>query len=202
MKTDFSILKSLGMEDKKETKISTLSKGMKRKIEISRALINNPEILIFDEPNSGLDPITSKFIRDFMKKLSREGKTVLMATHYLYEAENVCDRVGILSDGKLIETGTIENLRNKFKEHDLEDISIKAITGQKHFFFLISSISNLQKIFQRGFRILRQLPFPTYTMITALALNLIAISAAVIGCALATAEDLKTKLIPNKIPFA
>jgi len=127
-KTDFKILDSLGIGDRKESRISTLSKGTKRKIEIARALINDPKILIFDEPTSGLDPITSRFIRDFMKELSKQGKTVFMATHYLHEAENLCHRVGILNEGKLIETGKIDDLRNKFKTHDLEDIFIRAIS--------------------------------------------------------------------------
>ena len=119
------------IKEKRDSKLGTLSKGMKKKIAISRALIHDPGILIFDEPTVGLDPITTHFIRKFMKDLSNEGKTVLMSTHNLHEAEILCDRVMILDKGKKVAYGTINELKRKFgvKEEgsDLEDIFLKAV---------------------------------------------------------------------------
>jgi len=124
-------LKMLEISDRIDSKIGTLSKGMQRKLGISRALINDPKIIIFDEPTTGLDPVTARFIRDFMRELTGEGKTVLMSTHYLHEAEILCDRVAILNRGKLIAEGAVDELKREFKGKDLEDVFMNAISKGK-----------------------------------------------------------------------
>ncbi|ODS36858.1 MAG: hypothetical protein A7316_00495 [Candidatus Altiarchaeales archaeon WOR_SM1_86-2] len=129
------LLDLLRIGEKMDSKIGTLSKGMKKKVAISRALIHNPQILIFDEPTVGLDPITSRFIREFMKNLSGRGKTVLMSTHNLHEAEILCDRVAILDRGKKAAYGSVEELKKKFgverEDSNLEDIFLKAVENKK-----------------------------------------------------------------------
>ncbi len=75
---------------------------MKRKVSIARTLIHDPDLLILDEPNSGLDPLTSFFIIDYLKKLPQQGKTIILSAHNLFHVEYICDRVAILKRGKLM----------------------------------------------------------------------------------------------------
>jgi len=113
------LLKDLGLSDRADDNIASLSNGMKRKVAIIRAILHDPEVLIFDEPTASLDPITSTSIRKFMEELSRRGKTVFFSTHNLYEAELICTRVVMLNKGKIILDGTIDELKDRFGEQIL-----------------------------------------------------------------------------------
>lgn len=95
-------------------KIGDLSKGMRRKVAIARSLINNPDVLIYDEPASGLDPMTSKYITDYITSLKETGKTVLFSAHNLYQVESMCDRILIMNEGKIITLGTMDEIRKEF----------------------------------------------------------------------------------------
>jgi ABC-2 type transport system ATP-binding protein len=98
----------------RERKIGDMSKGMKRKVAIARALVNDPEVLIFDEPASGLDPLTTNYIIEFTESLSEEGKTVVFSAHNLYHVESVCDRVIIMNEGDIIARGSLEEIRRDY----------------------------------------------------------------------------------------
>jgi ABC-2 type transport system ATP-binding protein len=98
----------------RERKIGDMSKGMKRKVAIARALVNDPEVLIFDEPASGLDPLTTNYIIEFTESLSEEGKTVVFSAHNLYHVESVCDRVIIMNEGDIIARGGLEEIRRDY----------------------------------------------------------------------------------------
>jgi ABC-2 type transport system ATP-binding protein len=89
-------LEMLDIWDKRDLPINEFSKGMKQKVGIARALIHDPKLLVFDEPTANLDPESSKVVRDFILKLKGEGKTILINTHNLNEAQRICDRIGIL----------------------------------------------------------------------------------------------------------
>ncbi|MEA1984858.1 MAG: ABC transporter ATP-binding protein [Euryarchaeota archaeon] len=95
-------------------KIGDLSKGMRRKVAIARSLINDPEVLIYDEPASGLDPMTSKYITDYISSLKSIGKTIVFSAHNLYQVERLCDRILIMKDGKKITLGTPEQIRQEY----------------------------------------------------------------------------------------
>ena len=95
-------------------KIGEFSKGMKRKAAIARSLIHDPELLIYDEATSGLDPMTSRFIADYMRRLKGEGKTIIISAHNLYQVEAVCDKVMILRRGQMVAFGNIHQLRDQF----------------------------------------------------------------------------------------
>ncbi len=97
-------------------RIGDMSKGMKRKVAIARSLVNDPEVLIYDEPGSGLDPLTTNYIIEFTAELAQAGKTVLFSAHNLFHVESICDRVLILNDGKIVARGTLESLREEFGE--------------------------------------------------------------------------------------
>jgi len=95
-------------------KIGEFSKGMKRKAAIARSLIHDPELLIYDEATSGLDPMTSRFIADYMRRLKGEGKTIVISANNLYQVEAVCDKVMILRRGQMVAFGNIHQLRDQF----------------------------------------------------------------------------------------
>lgn len=95
-------------------KIGEFSKGMKRKAAIARSLIHDPKLLIYDEATSGLDPMTSRFIADYLRTLKRDGKTIILSAHNLYQVEAICDKVMILRRGKMVAFGSLRELRDQF----------------------------------------------------------------------------------------
>lgn len=106
------------IEEFKEVTVSDLSTGMKQKISLVISIIHDPEIIIFDEPTNGLDVITAKTVTDFLLELKSLGKTVILSTHIFSLVEKLCDRVGIIIDGKMVADDTLNNLT---KDKSLED---------------------------------------------------------------------------------
>ena len=102
-------------------KICELSTGMKQKVSIVVSLLHNPEVIIFDEPTNGLDIVMVKKVLDYLKILKERGKTIIISTHELAQAEKLCDRIGIIMDGEMIITGTLEEICEKTGENNLED---------------------------------------------------------------------------------
>ncbi|MEY7847718.1 ATP-binding cassette domain-containing protein [Natrarchaeobius sp. A-rgal3] len=92
-------------------RIGNMSKGMKRKVAIARALVNDPEVLIFDEPASGLDPLTTNYIIEFTRELSDEGKTIVFSAHNLFHVESICDRIAVMNHGRIVARGSVESIR-------------------------------------------------------------------------------------------
>lgn len=99
--------------DHRHRAIGDMSKGMKRKVAIARALVNDPDVLIFDEPASGLDPKTTNYINEFVGDLADEGKTVVFSAHNLYHVESVCDRVAIMNEGVIVARGTLSEIQRE-----------------------------------------------------------------------------------------
>jgi ABC-2 type transport system ATP-binding protein len=94
--------------------LGDMSKGMKRKVAIARSLVNDPAVLIYDEPASGLDPLTTNYIIDFTAELAAAGKTVVFSAHNLYHVESVCDRIAIMNEGRIVADGTVTGLRDEY----------------------------------------------------------------------------------------
>lgn len=109
-------LEYVELKDRSEDLVKTLSGGMKRRLQIARALLHQPQILFLDEPTVGLDPQTRRRLWEIIKELNKQGMTMLLTTHYMDEVEYLCDRIGIMDSGKLIELGTLEELRAKHGE--------------------------------------------------------------------------------------
>lgn len=107
------------IEKFKEVKVADLSTGMKQKVSIVISIIHDPDIIIFDEPTNGLDVITAKTVTDFLCELKKEGKTVILSTHIFSLVEKLCDRVGIIIDGKMVQDDLLENMT---KEKSLEEV--------------------------------------------------------------------------------
>ena len=117
--------------DHRERRLGDMSKGMKRKVAIARSLVNDPDVLIYDEPASGLDPVTTNSVLEFTRELRAAGKTVVFSAHNLYHVESVCDRVVIMNEGRIVARGTIDEIREKHGEtayHVFTDVPIAVDT--------------------------------------------------------------------------
>jgi len=118
------IIKKVGLNDEKHKKIFELSKGYKQRVGLAQALIHDPDILILDEPTTGLDPNQIIEIRKLIRELGKE-KTVILSTHILPEVEAIADRILIINKGKIVANGTAEMLRNKAKSNEVIKVSIE-----------------------------------------------------------------------------
>lgn len=119
------LFKIFGIEKFAEVKISDLSTGMKQKTSIVVSLVNDPDIIIFDEPTNGLDVLTAKLVTDYLLELKKAGKSIIISTHIMNLVEKICDRVGIIINGKMIACDTVENICNLSPNHDLEEVFFK-----------------------------------------------------------------------------
>ena len=115
------LLDSLNLPQKDKL-TGEFSKGMKRKTAIARALLHDPRLLILDEPNSGLDPLTSFFIINYLKTLKSQGKTILLSAHNLFHVEYICDRVAIIKNGKLIVFDKMDAIRSSLGRREYQVI--------------------------------------------------------------------------------
>ncbi len=107
------LLKRFGLEEKRNAFYSQLSGGQKQRLALAMALVNDPKVLFFDEPTAGLDPQVRREIYDIIEELKREKKTIVMTTHYIEEAERLCDRVAIVDHGKVVALGTPRELKSR-----------------------------------------------------------------------------------------
>lgn len=117
----------LSMEDFIDNRIEKLSTGQTQRASIARCLIHDPEVYIFDEPTLGLDILSSAAIIDFMKKEREAGKTILYSTHYMEEAEYLCDRIIMINQGRIISEGTPEELKRENGKENLRDVFARLI---------------------------------------------------------------------------
>lgn len=113
------LMEVFGLYEKRNSSIKALSGGLKRRLIIARALIHKPKILILDEPTAGVDVELRHYLWDFFRKLSKKGTTIFLTTHYIEEAEKLCDRVCILHKGKILEIDDKKNLIKKFSKSQI-----------------------------------------------------------------------------------
>ena len=113
------LLGSLNLPEKDKL-TGEFSKGMKRKVAIARALLHDPRVLILDDPNSGLDPLTSFFIINYLKTLKQQGKTIILSAHNLFHVEYICDRVVIIKNGRIIVCDTMDAIRGSLGEREFQ----------------------------------------------------------------------------------
>ena len=104
------LLADLGLEEKRSAQTKTLSGGQRQRLSVALALVNDPEVVFLDEPTTGLDPAARQGLWNVVRGLQSEGRTILLTTHYLEEAEALCDRVGIMDHGKVLDVGTVNEL--------------------------------------------------------------------------------------------
>ena len=109
-------LEYVELADRRDSLVKTLSGGMKRRLQIARALLHEPKVLFLDEPTVGLDPQTRRRLWEIIRDLNKQGMTRLLTTHYMDEVEFLCDRIGIMDAGQLIELGTLQQLKAQHGE--------------------------------------------------------------------------------------
>ncbi|MEM2944106.1 MAG: ABC transporter ATP-binding protein [Methanomassiliicoccales archaeon] len=111
-----------------DDKIETYSKGMSRRLLVGRALMVEPKIAILDEPTSGLDVINAKEIRDIIRRASSHGMSVLLSSHNMLEVEFLCDRIALINDGHIVETGSPKELKEKYGAANIEEVFVKVVS--------------------------------------------------------------------------
>lgn len=126
------ITKEFALNNFIHQKIGSLSTGQLQRVNIARCIIHNPKYYIFDEATSGLDIISSKVILDFIKKEKQNNKGVIYSTHYMEEAENICDRVFLIHKGKIVATGTPKEIITNTKTSNLRDAFFSIIGGEEN----------------------------------------------------------------------
>ncbi len=114
------LLKMVGLEKDADKKVGEFSKGMKMRLNFVRSFAHNPEILFLDEPTSGLDPSNSRILKDIILDLKNQGKTILITTHHMEDAEELCDQVAFLSEGEIKKLDSPENLKLEYGKRTLE----------------------------------------------------------------------------------
>lgn len=139
------VLKRLGLFDRRMSKFSTFSLGMKQRLALASALLGNPSLIVFDEPTNGLDPQGITDVRGLIRELWEEGKTVVIASHLLDEVEKVCTHVAILKKGKLLSTGSVDEVLGEgltFK--------ISTSTNIEQLHQILGKLSEVKSITQQG----------------------------------------------------
>ena len=104
------LISLVGLEDARHRRVGGFSKGMLQRIGLAQALVQNPKLIVLDEPTAGVDPVGSRQIRDLILDLKKRGKTVLLTSHLLGQVQEVCDRVGIMARGEMVREGSLDEL--------------------------------------------------------------------------------------------
>src|SRR5438105_12799937 len=125
MENVFGVLK---MNDFRDTLGAKMSTGMRQKVSIARALVHDPPVLIFDEPTAGLDVLVARSVLQSIEQLRALGKCILFSTHIMREVERLCDRVAIVSRGRIQACGTLAELRDRYGEQDLEELFFRLVS--------------------------------------------------------------------------
>ena len=117
-------LKRVGLEDFAKTKVEKLSQGMQQKVQLGITVMNEPDLLILDEPTKGFDPVNRRLLMEIIEELHQKGSTIILITHYMDEVEKLCDHILLLKNGVARASGTINEVRNKFHRSSLDQIFI------------------------------------------------------------------------------
>lgn len=141
------LLKSVSLLEVKNRKLGAFSRGMQQKLGFARALLHDPELLLLDEPVSGLDPTGIKQIRNLIEKENKKGRTIFISSHLLSEVEKLCREVAIINEGKLLAEDTMENLRRKLSK--TVELEIELSQAKEEIMKALSSFDFIQAIKQR-----------------------------------------------------
>ncbi len=125
------LLDAFALNDKRKASTRFLSGGMKRRVVLARALMHRPQLLILDEPTAGVDVELRKDLWEYTKKINQQGTTVLLTTHYIEEAEALCDQIALILNGKILDQGTTASLKKKYKQKTLEDVYLHFTKNEK-----------------------------------------------------------------------
>src|SRR4029077_5487915 len=121
----------LQMQEFRDVLGAKMSTGMKQKVSIDRAIVQDPPVLIFDEATSGLDVLVARALLEAVAELRDQGKCIVFSTHIMREAERLCDRISVVHRGRMLAEGTLEELRDRYGQPDLEELFFELIRGQE-----------------------------------------------------------------------
>lgn len=120
------LAKLLGMEEFIDRRVGKFSRGMKQKVAIARSIVHNPGLMLFDEPTIGLDVTAARIVQDFILSCREQNKAIIFSSHSMQEVEKLCDRIIIIHKGRIVEKGTVKELKDKYGE-DLERVFIRLV---------------------------------------------------------------------------
>lgn len=143
-------LTTVGLHEVKDRKYSGFSRGMKQRLGIAQAFIKNPEFLIFDEPTAGVDPEGARAFKDLVIKLSKEGKTVMLSTHLLFEVGPLCKEVGIINHGKFVAQGNVKELIEKLMTEEGYRIKIEGTGNLGLFANSLAELNGVKEVKLEG----------------------------------------------------
>ena len=144
------LLELVSITDKQDSYVAKLSGGQKQRVALALALVNDPQVVFLDEPSTGLDPQARRNVWDMVEGLKKQGKTVILTTHYMEEAEHLCDRVGIVDHGKII---ALDSPRNLIETSDLES-AVEVTCKDENVLEIMQKLDGVTKVMQEGIRYL------------------------------------------------
>lgn len=124
------LLDLVGLADRGQERVEGYSRGMKQRLHIARALLHEPEVLFLDEPTIGLDPVGARELRGMIRSLQAEGKTILLTTHYMYEADFLCQRIAVINNGRIIAAGSPDQLKRHVQDLSVIEIEVFGIPAE------------------------------------------------------------------------
>ena len=122
------LIKLVGLDGRENDKVEKYSRGMKQRLHIAKALVNDPELIFLDEPTIGLDPGGARDIRQMIREMEKWGKTILLTTHYMFEADELCKRIAVISKGKIVALDTPSGLKNQVKDISVVELETYGAT--------------------------------------------------------------------------
>jgi len=138
------VLELTDLQSKRNVSVDSLSRGMQQRLGLARVLIHDPKVLILDEPASGLDPRARIEIRELLRELKRMGKTIMLSSHILSELEEICDHVGIIERGRLVFSGTMEEIRNRMGVQS--KVRVRVGSNHQRAVELLSALPQIQQV--------------------------------------------------------
>ena len=144
------LLELVSITDKQDSYVAKLSGGQKQRVALALALVNDPQVVFLDDPSTGLDPQARRNVWDMVEGLKKQGKTVILTTHYMEEAEHLCDRVGIVDHGKII---ALDSPRNLIETSDLES-AVEVTCKDENVLEIMQKLDGVTKVMQEGIRYL------------------------------------------------
>ncbi|MHB8777048.1 MAG: ABC transporter ATP-binding protein [Anaerolineales bacterium] len=121
------LLELVGLAKRRDDRVETYSSGMQQRLHLARALLHNPELIYLDEPTVGIDPVGARELRKTVKQLAQSGKTILLTTHYMAEAEELCDRIAIINHGRIVALDTPASLKKRISGETLFEVEVQAV---------------------------------------------------------------------------
>ena len=118
------MLELVGLRDRADERVAGYSRGMKQRLHIARTLLHEPKVLFLDEPTMGLDPVGARDLHEIIKRLQSEGKTILLTTHYMFEADALCQRIAILNEGRIVAQGTPQELKELVSDLSVVELEV------------------------------------------------------------------------------